>query len=95
MGRYLYLCKDFKKVNLPNVGPFRYDPLPATEHCILHRWQQEALGGQLQHGVNALQSYLGPLQLGSNGDNVSSFLISHNIVVNKDTKRCPIQSHLL
>ena len=60
---YITPQDSFKNVDLPDVGPFWYDPLPATEHCILHRRQQEVFGGQLQHGVDPLESHLSPLQL--------------------------------
>lgn len=52
-------------VGVPDVGPFWNDPLPATEHRVLHRRQQEAFRRQLQHGVDALQPHLGPHQLRS------------------------------
>lgn len=51
------------QAHVPNIGPFWDDPLPAAEHGILHGGQQEALGCQLQHGVDAFQSHLCPLQL--------------------------------
>lgn len=50
-------------VRSPNVGPFWYDPLPATEHSVLYGRQQEALRSQLQHGVDSFQPHLSPLQL--------------------------------
>ena len=49
--------------HVPDVGALWDDPLPATKHGVLHRGQQKALGGQPQHGVDAFQPDLRPLQL--------------------------------
>lgn len=60
---YIYIFMHSISSYLPDAGPFGYDPLPPAEHGVLHGRQQEALGGQLQHGVDSLQPDLGPLQL--------------------------------
>jgi len=52
-----------REAGVPDVGALGDDPLPATQHGVLYRGQQEALGRQLQHGVDALQPHLRPLQL--------------------------------
>lgn len=50
-------------LHLPNIGPFRYDPLPATEHGVLYGRQEEVFGCQLKHSVYSLQTDLSSLQL--------------------------------
>lgn len=50
-------------LHLPNIGPFRYNSLPATEHGILYRGQEEVFGCQLKHSVYTLQPDLSSLQL--------------------------------
>ena len=58
-----YVILSNRDDHVPDVGALGDDALPATQHGVLHRGQQEALGSQPKHGVDALQPDLRPLQL--------------------------------